>query len=104
MHKRIGIITMLKKELLVNWHNYNAEEGIASEDVIFSYLLHCKYADLEFDIPKGISHVQNEYNPDKMPSTWVPTDTEECKILAKKLWEGTKPIIDYITEHHDLPC
>ena len=87
-----------------DWHNYNAEEGIASEDVIFSYLLHCKYADLEFDIPKGISHVQNEYNPDKMPSTWVPTNIEECKTLAKKLWEGTKPVIDYITEHHDLPC
>lgn len=85
------------------WHYFNIEDGTACEDVVFPYLLHCKYADLEFDIPEGITHVQNEYNPDRMPSTWVPVELNKRSALAKKLWENTKKIVDYITEHHDLP-
>ena len=38
-----------------------------------------------------------------MPSTWVPVDMREKRALAEKLWHNTKKVVDYITEHHDLP-
>lgn len=86
------------------WHHYNIETGVGCEDVIFPYLLHCKYADLEFDLPEGFTHVQNEYNPDNMPSTWVPVPLDERKALAQKLHKNTGDVVDYITKHHELPC
>lgn len=86
-----------------DWRHYNIETGVGCEDVVFPYLLHCKYADLEFDIPDGITHIQNDFNPDMMPSTWVPANMSERRHLADTLWKNTKKVVDYITEHKDLP-
>lgn len=86
------------------WAHYDIEAGIGCEDAIYPYLLHCKYSELEFDIPEGITHLQNDINPTNMPSCWVPSDISERQALAQKLYINTKKVMDYITEHHDLPC
>ena len=70
------------------------------EDGIFSALLHYKYSEYEWDIPKGLYH--NQYNSDenKAVSTWFKKfeDGKE-KSMSKRYC----CLLLYIHEHHDLP-
>lgn len=82
---------------------YNIEIGEGCEDVLFPYLLHVKYAQFEFDLPKTITHLQNDFNPNQEPSTWVPTDNKEVEQLCQSLYHNNLQVMAYIDKYHDLP-
>ena len=82
---------------------YNIEIGEGCEDVIFPYLLHVKYANLEYDLPNTITHLQNDVNPNQEPSTWVPQNPQAVDELRNSLYNNNLQVMAYIDKYHDLP-
>lgn len=84
--------------------NVDPQKNEAFEDRLFSTLLHYKYADLEFSVPKGVRSVHFK-NPQiknyggEVPSTWAYSPDRDWKALLAH----TNNIEKYIVEHHDLP-
>ena len=84
--------------------NIDPQKDEAYEDNLWSLLLHCKYSDLEFDVPEGLRsvHFKNP-NIDKLggevPSTW----SKERKRDWRGLGQRTIALSRYIIENKDLP-
>lgn len=79
--------------------NTDPEKNAGYEDNIFSYLLHHKYRDLEFDIPTGLTHIHFKNRKFLNKSTWAYTKDRNWATLSKE----TSKIQDYIKENKDLP-
>lgn len=84
--------------------NVNPQHSEAFEDVVFSTLLHYKYAELEFNVPQGLkcAHFKNpniEQYGGEVPSTWATAANYDWL----KLRDNTAKIKKYIAEHRELP-
>ena len=90
-----------EKEPMVN---VDAQKDEAYEDNLFSLLLHCKYSDLEFDIPDGLKSVHFK-NPNinkfggEVPSTWAREKRRDWRGLSRR----TIALQEYIIKNKDLP-
>ena len=82
----------------------DAQKDEGYEDNIFSLLLHCKYKDLEFDVPDGLRSVHFK-NPNinklggEVPSTWA----RERKRDWRGMGERTIALQRYIIDNGALP-
>ena len=75
------------------------QKGEAFEDRIWSTLLHFKYAELEFDAPKGLYHNHFRNTKEPVTSTW----SNKEHYNWNKLRSNTHKIECYIAEHKELP-
>lgn len=76
----------------------DAQKNEGFEDSIFSWLLHHKYSEKEFSC-QCIKCVHFRNPNEYVPSTWAQGKENDWKRLRGR----TKEILDYITEHKDLP-
>ena len=84
--------------------NVDPQKDEAYEDNLWSLLLHCKYSDLEFDIPEGLRSVHFK-NPKinelggEVPSTWSKEKRRDWRGLGQR----TVALSRYIIANKDLP-
>jgi len=71
------------------------------EDSIYACLLHYKYAQYEFNPPKGIQPIQFNNPNEKAPSTWAAKAKESGNMGQMRT--NTSRLQAYIAEHKDLP-
>lgn len=79
--------------------NIDPQKSEAFEDKIWATLLHYKYADREFNAPKGIKCTHFKNPNEVVPSTWA----NQQKYNWKQLRNNTAEIVNYIVENKELP-
>jgi hypothetical protein len=79
--------------------NIDPQKSEAFEDRIWSTLLHFKYANKEFDAPKGIRCIHFKNTNEPVPSTWA----GEKSYSWKSMRSNTLEIEKYISENKELP-
>lgn len=79
--------------------NIDPQKSEAFEDKIWATLLHYKYADREFNAPKGIKCIHFRNPNEVVPSTWA----NQQKYNWKQLRNNTAEIVNYIVENKELP-
>lgn len=86
----------------------DAQKDEGYEDTLFSFLLHIKYSELEFDIPEGVKSLHFK-NPriielgGEVPSTWARVRYNGKKRNWKKMEMRTRALQQYILANKDFP-